>query len=594
MDSPFGSKASEPSLPQVAGVKRPAPSLLPAFEPLSSSPGLPRLVKKARGNTSSLTSKNAYAKYPTPVPTSSTGIMSSSPPARVAARPALQRTLSAASERTPLCIVPSIELNENGETLLMGRSSNSSHYQLSANRLISRVHAKARYVPSADPLEPNKVEIICCGWNGLKLHCQGRTWDLSKGDTFTSETENAELMLDVQDARVRIQWPKRSSSDSLATLSDSSWDSPQSARMASRQNNRGGAPGAPGGSALQSSPLRRAARIASPESPTPVGVPISGASLQALLSQHMGSEDEDDDNSGAAIQIYEDASGDDEPELPKQDANAGVSFATELVDSFSSDLSDIHSDDDANDNSQNDVDADDDPDEENDPIVHSFGPFGANLSDRLASFSTNSPKVVRPPLSRISSAESSMTSFVSDVSGDAAREGDSIHVKGSSTRPTTPRAAPGPQKEVAVDRSPDRSAEGVGLGITVAAPASPVQISSNVDIETVRNHLINQLAFSRLSSSPLSTIMNNLPAEERRDLTPEGLRLIIEGTACVGVIKRQGKDAAGKALESEYYYVSDMDDDVSRRSVVDGLRKPSLRNCRKQHKQYYWKRPRTP
>ncbi|CAK7214610.1 target of SBF [Sporothrix bragantina] len=585
MDSPFGSKASEPSLPQVAGVKRPAPSLLPAFEPLSSSPGLPRLVKKARGNTSSLTSKNAYAKYPTPVPTSSTGIMSSSPPARAAARPVLQRTLSSASERTPLCIVPSIELNENGETLLMGRSSNSSHYQLSANRLISRVHAKARYVPSANPLEPNKVEIVCCGWNGLKLHCQGRTWDLSKGDTFTSETESAELMLDVQDARVRIQWPKRSSSDSLATLSDSSWDSPQSARMPNRHNNRDGAPGAPGGSALQSSPLRRAARIASPESPTPAGVPISGASLQALLSQHMGSDDEDDDDSGAAIQIYEDASGDDEPELPKQDANAGVSFATELVDSFSSDLSDIHSDDDANDN----VDADDDPDEENDPIVHSFGPFGANLSDRLASFSTNSPKVVRPPLSRISSAESSMTSLDSD---DVANEGDSIRVKDSSTRPTTPGAPVAQNKDAG--RSPDRSAEGVGLGISVDAPESPVQISSNVDIETVRNHLINQLAFSRLSSSPLSTIMNNLPAEERRDLTVDGLRFIIEGTACVGVIKRQGKDAAGKALESEYYYVSDMDDDVSRRSVVDGLRKPSLRNCRKQHKQYYWKRPRTP
>ncbi|CAK7203179.1 target of SBF [Sporothrix eucalyptigena] len=582
MDSPLGSKASEPSLPQVAGVKRPAPSLLPAFEPLSSSPGLPRLTKKARNNTSGVSSKNAYAKYPTPVPTSSTGIMSSSPPVRAAARPVLQRTLSTASERTPLCAVPSIELNENGETLLMGRSSNSSHYQLSANRLISRVHAKARYIPSVEPLEPNKVEIVCCGWNGLKLHCQGRTWDLSKGDTFTSETENAELMLDVQDARVRIQWPKKNGTDSLANLSDSSWDSPRSTRS---HNNRGGVPGAPGGSALQSSPLRRAARIASPESPTPAGIPFSGASLQALLSQHMGSDDEDEDD-GAAIQIYEDASGEDEPELPKQDANAGVSFATELVDSFSSDLSEIHSDDDANDSSQNDVYPDDDPDEENDPIVHSFGPFGANLSDRLASFSTNSPKVARPPLSRIPSADGSITSF---GSGDAAAERDSIHVKRTSTRPTTPAA-------VKVEDA-ERSAEGVGLGISVAAPEaeSPrVHISSNVDVETVRNHLINQLAFSRLSSSPLSTIMNNLPAEERRDLTPDALRFIIEGTACVGVIKRQGKDAAGKALESEYYYVSDMDADVSRRSVVDNLRKPSLRNCRKQHKQYYWKRPRTP
>ncbi|KAL1893361.1 target of SBF [Sporothrix stenoceras] len=592
MDSPLGSKASEPSLPPVAGVKRPAPSLLPAFEPLSSSPGLPRLIKKPRNNASGLHSQNAYAKYPTPVPTSSTGIMSSSPPARVlGGRPALQRTLSTASERNPLCAVPSIELNENGETLLMGRSSNSSHYQLSANRLISRVHAKARYIPAMGPLEPNKVEIVCCGWNGLKLHCQGRTWDLSKGDTFTSETENAELMMDVQDARVRIQWPKKTGADSLANLSDSSWDSPRSARRHNNNGLGGNTPGAPGGSALQSSPLRRAARIASPESPTPAGMPISGASLQALLSQHMGSDDEDDD-SGPAIQIYEDANSEDEPELPKQDGHAGVSFATELAESFSSDLSDIHSDDDANDSSQND-DVDD-PDEENDPIVHSFGPFGANLSDRLASFSTNSPKVGRPPLSRIPSADGSITSF---GSAEAAGEGDSIHVKRSAPplRPSTPTASGTPLAD------PNRSAEGVGLGISVE-PKSPapeqkpvqVEISSNVNVEEVRNHLINQLAFSRLSSSPLSTIMNNLPAEERRDLTTDALRYIIENTPCVGVIKRQGKDAAGKALESEYYYVSDMDDDVSRRSVVDNLRKPSLRNCRKQHKQYYWKRPRTP
>ena len=555
MDSPFGSKASEPTLPQVTGLKRPAPSLLPAFEPLSSSPGLPRLIKKPRGN-SSINTHNAFAKYPTPVPTSSTGIMSSSPPARVGARLALQRTLSTASERTPLCAVPSIELNENGETVLMGRSSNSSHYQLSANRLISRVHVKARYVASTEPLELNKVEIVCCGWNGLTLHCQGRTWDLSKGDTFTSETENTELMVDVQDARVRIQWPKRDRSDALAALSDSSWDSPRSAR-----HTRTMTPGAPGGSALQSSPLRRAARIASPESPTPAGIPISGASLQALLSQHLGSDDEDD--SGPAIQIYEDASGD-EAELPKQAANMDVSFVTEMAESFSSDLSDLQSDDE---DSRNNQDADNYPDEENDPIVHSFGPFGANLAGRMASISTSSPAVGRPPLGRISLADS-----------------DSIRVRTAAARPSTPER--GSSKRIKLEHTPEggRSAEGVGLGISVE-PESPVPaISSSVDIEAVRNHLINQLAFSRLSSSPLSTIMNNLPLEESRDLTREGLRSIIEKTSCVGIIKRQGKDAAGKVLESEYYYVSDKDADMSRRSVVEGLRKPSLRNCRKQHK----------
>ncbi len=79
--------------------------------------------------------------------------------------------------------------------------------------------------------------------------------------------------------------------------------------------------------------------------------------------------------------------------------------------------------------------------------------------------------------------------------------------------------------------------------------------------------------------------MNNLPSEEKRDLTKDILRVIIESTPCVGIIPRQGKDAAGKALESEYYYIPEMDTDEHRRlAVTDGLRKPSLRNCRKQHK----------
>lgn len=48
---------------------------------------------------------------------------------------------------------------------------------------------------------------------------------------------------------------------------------------------------------------------------------------------------------------------------------------------------------------------------------------------------------------------------------------------------------------------------------------------------------------------------------------------------------REGKDAAGKALESEFYYLPDLDDDEMRRqAVVNDLRKPGLRNCRKQHK----------
>lgn len=64
------------------------PSLLPAFEPLSSSP-LPRPSERKYAEHAELP-KAQLKYYPTPVPTSSTGMLPSSPPAR----PALERTTS--------------------------------------------------------------------------------------------------------------------------------------------------------------------------------------------------------------------------------------------------------------------------------------------------------------------------------------------------------------------------------------------------------------------------------------------------------------------------------------------------------------------
>ncbi|KAJ8123695.1 hypothetical protein ONZ43_g411 [Nemania bipapillata] len=460
--------SGEPSLPPVSSSligtrKRPAPSLLPPFEP-SSSPGLPRPLK--RGARDGPDGPIPFIKYPTPIPTSSTGILSSSPPR------GLVRTQTTLSERAPLSAVPTLELNENGEMLFMGRSSNTSHHQLSANRLVSRVHVKARYIPAVSPLEPNMVEIECNGWNGLKLHCQGRTWDLAKGDTFTSETEGVDIMIDVQDARVMIQWPQKDRLDSIANLSDSSWDdSPRSQTRAS-------------GTALdslQSSPIRRHARMHSPVSPTPMGRSSSG--LNRLPEP---------DDIGEAVEIYEDESAD-EQDLPKPDTDAAASFVkTELADDFSSDLSDPE---DAN-----------DPDEENDPVIHSFGPFGANLSSRFAAITAESPT-----------------------------------------------------------QSP-RIGSGRCIDKTSSEPEEPLH--PNIDVEVVTNHVVNQLAFSRLSSNPLTAILNNLPVEEKKDLSKSALRRIIEGTKCIGVIARQGKDAAGKALESEYYYIPEHDTDDSRRVAV--------------------------
>jgi hypothetical protein len=504
MDSSPNKLNAQPNLPSMAGVKRPAPSLLPAFEPLSSSPGFPRPSKR-RAQDSPSEREAAFQKYPTPVPTSTTGILSSSPPNIHArpARPGIHRTQSSLSERAPLSALPTVSLPENGESLLMGRSSNSSHYQLSANRLISRVHVKARYIPATVPLEPNKVEIICAGWNGIKLHCQGRTWELAKGDSFTSETEYAEIMLDVQDARVLIAWPDR---DRVIAKSESSWDDENSPRgRASAVNALG--------QVIESSPLRRAQRIESPESPTPAGPSNRQISLSNLFS----------DDVEPVVKVYEDEHTSENEQEIAQGASmisteAASSFAARTIESQSSELSE--------------PEEEQDPDEENDPIVHSFGPFGANISSRMASFTTGSPEIPR---------------------GRTARE------------PT-----PSP------------------------ATRSSSEATNQAETSAIVNHVINQLAFSRLSSTPLSVILNQLPESlknaspthnENRGLTKGELQKFLNATACIGEIHREGKDAAGKALDSEYYYIPDEDTDENRRAaVVDGLRKPSLRGCRKQHK----------
>lgn len=603
--------------------KRPSSQsqLLPPLELLSSSPGLPNATSTRRQSRPGSSSKgpsavantHAYLKYPTPVPTSSTGILSSSPP-RVAAnatstRQAPQRAPSVVSERAPLSAVPSVELNENGDTLLMGRSSNSSHYQLSANRLISRVHVKARYVPASVPLQPNKIEVECNGWNGLKLHCQGRSYEMHKGEILSFETEGTEIMLDVQDARVLLHWPKRDVRDGLADLD---WeDSPRSMRNGVSPVPGDGSPRARGAvnavdiglGLLQSSPLRRAARISSPVSPTPAHASFHQSSDAPSNSQHSSilSDLPSVSERDQSVEIYEDEDGViDQLEAGRRPSTANQSFITDVSKSFSSDLSEVNSDEENMDENN--------PNEENDPIITSFGPYGANLNSRMASFRAASPKRRRLESGAYTSSSSSSLSENSRRSSKSAstpRPDDSDR-KGSPT--------PTPDERTQITSDPSHK----GKEPTIAPDLS------HVDVGTITNHVINQLAFSRLSSNPLSTLLSNLPAEDKRGLSREELKYIVEVTTCIGTIERQGKDADGKALESQYYYVPERDRDENRRAaVVDGLRKPTLRNCRKHHvvclhttrlrrllcfvtrvlksctanhllQQYYWKRPRTP
>ncbi|KAH1754035.1 hypothetical protein KXW75_006206 [Aspergillus fumigatus] len=478
----------------VVGVKRPA-SLLPAFEPLSSSPSLPRPQKRMARDSHGIVST-----YPTPVPTSSTHIMSSSPPRMALSRSASRRTIAqSGSERTPLSTVPTLMLPESGEPILM-------------------VHVKATYKPAPNPFDRDRVEIMCMGWNGVKLLCQGKTYELAKGKTFTSDIKDADIMVDVHDARVLVQWPRNERKDYASTDSEQTWD--ETTPKGPNQSRR----------SLQDSPLGERPRLASPVSPSPAVqslVPPSSPLFTPSRSRN-------------AVVVYEDEASPVRRNLSRdvsspRAAQESVRLADVLQSSQSSDLSDFSRPDEFSDH-----------DEENDPIIHSFGPFGDNLLPRMASFSADESPLRGPRTSR----------------------------------PLQPTQSPKQPKQPSEEDSSERKS-----GLT------------DETYERIQNHAANQLAFSRLSSTPFSTILNNLPPAlwKRDDRSKQGpsseeIRAILESTKCIGKVAREGKDAAGKPLESEYYYIPDFDDDDMRReAVVNDLRKPGLRNCRKQHKQYFWR-----
>lgn len=154
-----------------------------------------------------------------------------------------------------------------------------------------------------------------------------------------------------------------------------------------------------------------------------------------------------------------------------------------------------------------------------------------------------------------------------------ARETTPVPQMSKETPKSTPRATPKSTPKRAKSPSPE-------------VPLSP----SEIDYAAIRNLVCNHLAFSRLSCTPLQTVMAVSPKISKIPKTQ--LREIIRAIDCIGIITREGKDASGKPLEEEYYYVPERDSDKDRVKLVNETKGGAgVRSCRKVHKQYYWKKP---
>lgn len=139
------------------------------------------------------------------------------------------------------------------------------------------------------------------------------------------------------------------------------------------------------------------------------------------------------------------------------------------------------------------------------------------------------------------------------------------------------------KEEPAEPKEPARDADGKLI-------IDPTCIQHITNVTEILNILVNHLAFSRLLLTP-ALYLNTISAVVAK-LTLEELRAVLHQVSCIGVIYRLGKDAAGKPLEEEYYYVPEKDGDSERTKLVSSVKgSGGLRSCRRVHKQYYWKKP---
>jgi len=387
----------------------------------------------------------------------------------------------------------------------MGRSSNSSDYQLSANRLISRVHVKATYHGPSEERSDGEVVIECVGWNGCKVHYLGQVADLAKGQSFVTDGRAASIMVDVQDTRVLLLWPKKEATD--VTRSPSLEASPI------KRN--------PAADMFASSPPSLFSRLDSPVSPTPAALPANSTFAETFIADESFSLDDH-----LPVKVYEDHESPDD--LPREATPPPAASSSPVVTPLSSPVK-VSLEPAPESNGQSEPGELSEHDEENDPIVISFGPFGDNLLAKFEGLDSTSPD----------------------------------------RRRKTPTVSP-----LSAKSSPRR----VEVSVARAIRESPI-----------KNHVINQLAFSRVHSIPISQIYSNLPSEmktvvdDKGKLTSKELKTVLDKITCVGEISRNGKDAAGKPLENEFYYIPDFDEDEPRRTAVS-VGKPPLRNVRKQHK----------
>lgn len=470
--------------------------------------------------------------YPTPLPTSQADASSPSrsPAALHSDKPVAPAAASTAG-RVALSQLAFVKLPLDGSTVTVGRSSKSSMVPLAAtNKLVSRVHAKVHYDPG------RLIVIECLGWNGLTVY-------------VPCIIDNARVQKEYSVVKDQTIYIERVDGVSLNIHGERviiEIEQPEQ-QMHSSEATEDEFPEI---SALPSSPLSKsdddlAARIAKE-----LG---NGAELAEPIALHRGGS-YSNDQLGAALSALTpelqppatsesicDAPLSSIPEVEKETTPAATPTPTPTVSSQPTAMSGTS----------------EDTTGTSAPEV--FAPSTTQLVDTTVSrFSESTPETNATP-----QQVAVKTEVLEEAKGNEKAKGHASKPKKRALNAATPTAK----------------------RAKLSAP------TSGVDSQEISRQAINFVAFSRLASTPLSMVAESSP--ELADIPIQHIESALVGLPFIGVIRRTGKDALGKPLPNEYYYIPENDEDLTRRQIVaesKGAR--TLRSCRKTHKQYFYKKPR--
>ncbi|CAN6612726.1 protein Tos4p [Trichomonascus vanleenenianus] len=528
----------------------PTGALLPAFEGQLDSPPCSSPVKTSRqpqNAPSSPVIEDEYPAidkmprlatfYPTPVP-SSVANLSSPPPSK----PSEDETFASVEAqekrftlRSPLSTVALVRLPVNGTSIRIGRSSKSCQVALnSKNKLVSRVHVQTSY-----DAENNQVVIDCLGWNGIAVYVPSYEAAAQIASEMIHKngypTANGQQEHEVfKDETIFIEYVPGIVIDvrgerALIELVEDINDETEDER-AGLYNASSPVVPVSSPAAIGSSPVWFSPRSASQPSPVPAVRLLDFGKETNVEVGEVGEVGEGEDVMTPKNQSS--ILGQDDTRSPLEELNPNE-YAPVIYNTVASDAEEKE--------------------------------MKKKIMEGSKELNMTPEELNKLKVSKRSNELKKMTEDENKKKKRQSCEPDEVAGGKRSKKASTPDIIPEEQYE-----------EGVPL--------------SEGELADLKHIISNHLAFSRLKSTPLSTIRKSNSKLE--PLTVPQLREILMNTRCIGVISRSGKDAAGKKLEDEYYYDPEHDTDLDRIAMVEQTRgRTGLRQCRKTHKQYFWKKP---